>query len=293
MESDGLRIARRGCPVERLIQQLEEVDACHATQAEAVPQEHVLAVRAPLEPQILHARVEPISKGLHPPSRYDLEGPVKPVLAVVQVQAVLRAEPLVLQMVLESARKEDAVGIHLDRPVVLREQAVLENEFPDAREDLGVQGGAVGAALLHLEGALHDVRDNLLAGDGVHPQMQRLPAEHVVAAALKDAGTLRHRVLHEGNLVAACHHQGNAVEVYSTFRGSVVLAVKCGRGRLFRRPVASPRLHACMADVARPGRSRLILHHGVLVVIVGPTRFASSPALSKALIFLETCRVPV
>mmetsp|Transcript_35933 Transcript_35933/g.114225 ORF Transcript_35933/g.114225 Transcript_35933/m.114225 type:complete len:308 (+) Transcript_35933:18-941(+) len=191
-----------------LAEQRVVVRAPNAQEAPAAPQPHVLAVGHPLLLQAVFALLHALRKDLHAAVGDDLDRPVKPLVAIVEVHDLRGA--FGPHVGTEPPRQEDSIRIKLGCPVVVLVVAKADDLLPHSVKDLGVQGGVVLTPKLALQGAAHDA--GLDAHGRPGGQHGALVADDVPSVAVEDAHTLCQLRPDQRNLVAPGQHQREAVE---------------------------------------------------------------------------------
>mmetsp|Transcript_115547 Transcript_115547/g.323037 ORF Transcript_115547/g.323037 Transcript_115547/m.323037 type:complete len:247 (-) Transcript_115547:203-943(-) len=185
------------------------VDAVHVElPLHALVDEHVLAPAAGAGtqlPEVLDTLAGAGRPCLHGVSREDLQRPMHPELAVVQVHAGLPFS-VVLDNVADPGRQEHGIRVDLHRPIVVQEAALFYDLGPDRQEDARVKRRAELASHAAMQGAVDDAGKD--PGDELHPPV----AEHPVLVTLEDAGLLLELHCDQALLVALRLDEREAVQ---------------------------------------------------------------------------------
>mmetsp|Transcript_18337 Transcript_18337/g.52398 ORF Transcript_18337/g.52398 Transcript_18337/m.52398 type:complete len:590 (+) Transcript_18337:278-2047(+) len=203
---------------------------------QALVDEEVLApeaIAAAQLPEVVVARLPALPPRGDRVAGEDLDGAMQAILAVVEVNPLLRLH-VHGHGAPQAGCEKDSIGIHLHAPVVDQVHLVGDKAIPQGHEDRQVEGRAELAALLALQIAVdRSGRQSVREGD-------RGVAVHGVALALEQAHLVS--VLHNEELllVALRDHEGEAEQ--GGARGAHAFVLR--GGHLVQRPEHPLLVHA-------------------------------------------------
>mmetsp|Transcript_11684 Transcript_11684/g.35252 ORF Transcript_11684/g.35252 Transcript_11684/m.35252 type:complete len:243 (+) Transcript_11684:125-853(+) len=195
----------------RLQQYVVDVYTPHMQDSlEALVQEHVLAPKAipgAELPEVGHALVHPFVPDGHSVAGQNLERPVHPQLAIVDVHGLLLGPPRQRdQSPSKAVGEEHRVGIDLDRPVPPGIDLVVNNLSPDVHEDVIVQGRLEFAAIVAFQALPGDDRRD------ARRHLRLLAAVYRGVLTAKNTGIHCMRIAKQVSLVTPGHHDCKAEE---------------------------------------------------------------------------------